>query len=173
MNPAKVILLIPKVSFWKGPVLFRNIKRKQLIVESLRMVKFLNEEAWYWLVLTDDSRAMKGTGWNQGSTIYSRDWRWVNFISIVVHQHSGAICNKEQLHWTLNQIWQIAGKAMELPAVATMPDYSTKWHSLALVSFNSHSYTSRETRKVEKRIQRNCLQDSRLICVTLRLNWVR
>ena len=48
-NPAKVILLIPKVSFWEDPVLFINLKRKQLIVEALRMVKFFERRS---LILT-------------------------------------------------------------------------------------------------------------------------
>ena len=48
-NPAKVILLIPEVSFWKDPVLFRNLKRKQLIAEALRMVKFFERRS---LILT-------------------------------------------------------------------------------------------------------------------------
>lgn len=61
------------------------------------------------------------------------------------------------LHWTLNQIWHTAGKTMELVAIHAMPDYSTKWHSVALVSFNSPPDTSRETQKVENRIQRNSL----------------
>lgn len=59
---------------------------------------------------------------------------------------------------------------MELLTVDAMPDYSTKWHSLVLVSFDSHPYTSRGTGKVEREFKETVFKTRDRTCVILYLH---